>query len=186
MNNRSGQVVVTIGTHNIPQIRVDPTVEEWEISRRRWQVWGGFPETFKQLDFQNGDRYGRSLWSEWRNWWGTKHTQSLASSNGVRRWYGCYPFNKVHHVERKNKKWWCSDSHITGIHRWMRPRFGYVVHLIIFFILTRGIVHICRRFGNLIVWRFLETPLRPVSVAGWFLILLPLDQHEFWVCCVSL
>jgi hypothetical protein len=68
----------------------------------------------------------------------------------------------------------------------MRPRFGYVVHLIIFFILTGGIVHICRLFGNLIVWRFLETPLRPVSVAGWFLILLSLDQHEFWVCCVSL
>jgi hypothetical protein len=28
MNNRSGQDVGTIGTHNIPKIRVDPTVEE--------------------------------------------------------------------------------------------------------------------------------------------------------------
>jgi len=39
MTNLSGQDVGTIGTHNIPKIRVDPTVEEWEISRRRWQVW---------------------------------------------------------------------------------------------------------------------------------------------------
>jgi len=27
MNDRSGQDVVPIGTHNIPKIRVDPTVE---------------------------------------------------------------------------------------------------------------------------------------------------------------
>jgi hypothetical protein len=43
------------------------------------------------------------------------------------------------------------------------------VHLIIFFILTGGIVQSCRSLGNLIVWRFLETPpqtcqrLRPIS-----------------------
>jgi hypothetical protein len=54
-------------------------------------------------------------------------------------------------LERKDKEGWCSDSHITGFHRWIRPRFEYVVHLIIFFILTGGIVQSCRSLGNLIV-----------------------------------
>jgi len=51
MNDRSGQDVGTIVSHNIPKIRVDPTVEKWEIDRRRWQDWGGFSETFKQFCF---------------------------------------------------------------------------------------------------------------------------------------
>jgi hypothetical protein len=54
-------------------------------------------------------------------------------------------------LERKDKEGWCSDSHITGFHRWIRPRFEYVVHLIIVLILTGGIVQSCRRLGNLIV-----------------------------------
>ena len=67
MNDRSGQDVGTIVSHNIPKIRVDPTVEEWEIGRRRWQDWGGFSETFKQLDFQtvtdipSGQKEGNAL-----------------------------------------------------------------------------------------------------------------------------
>jgi len=36
MNDRSGQDVGTIVSRNIPKIRVDPTVEKWEIGRRRW------------------------------------------------------------------------------------------------------------------------------------------------------
>jgi hypothetical protein len=54
-------------------------------------------------------------------------------------------------LERKDKEGWCSDSHFTGFHRWIRPRFEYVVNLIIVFILTGGIVQSCRRLGNLIV-----------------------------------
>jgi hypothetical protein len=49
MNDRSGQDVGTIVSHNIPKIHVDPTVEKWEIGRRRWQDWWGFSETFKHL-----------------------------------------------------------------------------------------------------------------------------------------
>ena len=52
MHDRSGQDVGTIVTHNLPKIHVIPTVEEWEIGQRRWQVWGRFSETFKLLDFQ--------------------------------------------------------------------------------------------------------------------------------------
>jgi len=51
MNDRSGQDVGTIVSHNIPKIRVDPTVAKWEIGRRRWQDWGGFSKTFKQFCF---------------------------------------------------------------------------------------------------------------------------------------
>ena len=63
MHDRSGQDVGTIVTHNLPKIRVNPTVEEWEIGQRRWQVWGGFSETFKLLD-PNCNWY--PLLSEWR------------------------------------------------------------------------------------------------------------------------
>jgi hypothetical protein len=35
MKDCSGQDVGTIGTHNIPKICVDPTVEEGEIGRQR-------------------------------------------------------------------------------------------------------------------------------------------------------
>jgi len=52
MHDRSGQDVGTIVTHNLPKIRVNPTVEEGEIGQRRWQVWERFSETFKLLDFQ--------------------------------------------------------------------------------------------------------------------------------------
>ncbi|KAJ6889691.1 hypothetical protein NC651_023440 [Populus alba x Populus x berolinensis] len=62
-------------------------------------------------------------------------------------------------LERKDTKGRCSNSHITSIHRWIRPRFCYVVHLTIVYGLSGGIVHICHCLGNLI-------PFRPVRVAG--------------------
>ena len=38
MHDRSSQDVGTIVTYNLPKIRVNPMVEEWEIGQLRWQV----------------------------------------------------------------------------------------------------------------------------------------------------